>query len=223
MMANAFDNIELASEIDERIQALPDIRTATVRALRREYSKRLSSSSAREVVALALKLLDYAAFTHQFIAYELVHYHRPALRSLGEPELKLLGRGLDSWYSVDTYGLYLAGPAWREGQVPDRVIDEWALSEDRWFRRTALVCTVALNLKARGGTGDTPRTLAVCRQLAADSDDMVVKAMSWALRELSRRDPDTVRDFLDEHDNILAARVKREVANKLETGLKNPK
>jgi 3-methyladenine DNA glycosylase AlkD len=52
---------------------------------------------------------------------------------------------------------------------------------------------------------------------------MVVKAMSWALRELSRRDPDTVRDFLDEHDNILAARVKREVANKLETGLKNPK
>jgi 3-methyladenine DNA glycosylase AlkD len=223
MKTNTFDEAELASEIDRRIQALPDTAAATVRTLRREYSKRVASYAANEVVGLALQLLKYATFTHQFIAYELVHYHRPALQSLGETELRLLGRNLDSWVSVDTYGLYLAGPAWREGQVPDRVIDEWASDDDRWYRRTALVCTVALNLKARGGTGDTPRTLAICRQLADDDDDMVVKALSWALRELSRRDPDAVRNFLAEYDHVLAARVKREVNNKLATGLKNPK
>lgn len=52
---------------------------------------------------------------------------------------------------------------------------------------------------------------------------MVVKAMSWALRELAVRAPDSVAAFVAQHDAQLAARVRREVGNKLETGLKNPK
>jgi 3-methyladenine DNA glycosylase AlkD len=84
------------------------------------------------------------------------------------------------------------------------------------------VSTVALNVRSRGGTGDVPRTLAVCRLLVDDDDDMVVKAMSWALRELVVHDPDAVRAFLRAHGDALAARVKREVTNKLRTGLKNP-
>jgi hypothetical protein len=42
--------------------------------------------------------------------------------------------------------------------------------------------------------------------------DMVVKALSWAVRE-----------FLAENENVLAKRVLREVRNKLTTGLKNPR
>jgi 3-methyladenine DNA glycosylase AlkD len=59
--------------------------------------------------------------------------------------------------------------------------------------------------------------------LVNDRDDMVVKAVSWALRELVVHDPGAVREFLGEHEDELAARVKREVRNKLRTGLKNPK
>jgi hypothetical protein len=80
-----------------------------------------------------------------------------------------------------------------------------------------------LHVRSHGGTGDVARTLAVCRLLAEDPDDMVVKALSWALRELVVHDPEAVRAFLDEHDDVLAARVKREVRNKLRTGLKNPR
>ena len=54
-----------------------------------------------------------------------------------------------------------------------------------------------------------------------DRDDMVVKAVSWALRELAKRDPRAVRDFLARQP--VAARVAREVRNKLTTGLKNPR
>jgi 3-methyladenine DNA glycosylase AlkD len=117
----------------------------------------------------------------------------------------------------------LAGPAWREGQIADRVVHRWAASPDRWWRRTALVCTVALNNKARGGAGDGPRTVDVCQLLVADRDDMVVKALSWALRELAKRDALTARPFVDQHEKDLAARVLREVGNKMRTGLKNPK
>jgi hypothetical protein len=36
-------------------------------------------------------------------------------------------------------------------------------------------------------------------------------------------DPEAVEAFLAEHEDVLAARVKREVRNKLTTGLKNPR
>ena len=52
---------------------------------------------------------------------------------------------------------------------------------------------------------------------------MVVKAMSWALRELIPHDADAVQNFLLYYEDVLAARVKREVNNKLTTGVKNPK
>ncbi|MDH3368103.1 MAG: DNA alkylation repair protein, partial [Gemmatimonadota bacterium] len=59
--------------------------------------------------------------------------------------------------------------------------------------------------------------------MGTPGDDMVVKAMSWALRELIPVDHRAVERFLRKHDDVLAARVKREVRNKLTTGLKNPR
>jgi 3-methyladenine DNA glycosylase AlkD len=136
--------------------------------------------------------------------------------------LEELGQGMDSWWTVDAFARTLSGPAWLAGQISDELILGWAGSPDRWWRRAALVSTVALNMRSQGGKGDTPRTLRVCRPLAADPDDMVVKALSWALRELVPHDPQAVRAFLDENEAALAGRVKREVSNKLRTGLKNP-
>ncbi|HEX8673059.1 MAG TPA: DNA alkylation repair protein [Longimicrobium sp.] len=175
------------------------------------------------MVELAERLLDGGDDVRRFVAYELVSQHRPALRSLGAGELERLGRGMASWIAVDTFGCYLSGPAWREGQVADEVIHGWAASPDRWWRRAALVSTIGLNNRARGGRGDTPRTLALCALLAADRDDMVVKAVSWSLRELCKRDAAAVEAFVDRHRATLAPRVLREVSNKLRTGLKNPR
>ena len=216
---------ELVKEIDARLRALPSLKTENVRAVRREFSKRLANTSSQIVISLSLRLLqlDRPDFEYRFVAYELVCHHKAALRSLGEKELELFGQGIDSWEDVDTFACYLAGPAWREHQVSNELIHRWARSEDRWWRRCSLVCTVALNNKARGGSGDTTRTLEVCRILVKDRDDMVVKAMSWSLRELSRRDPEAIQAFLEQYQSVLAARVTREVQNKLTTGLKNPR
>ncbi len=130
---------------------------------------------------------------------------------------------MDRWEAVDTFAPLLAGPAWREGQIADALIHAWAASPDRWWRRAALVSTIGLNVRARGGRGDTPRTLAVCTLLVADRDDMVVKALSWAMRALVPHDPAAVRAFLADHAATVAPRVRREVRAKLETGLKNPR
>jgi 3-methyladenine DNA glycosylase AlkD len=222
---DSINNVEIAAEeISERVFLLECFTTECIRALRRKFSKRLAKSPPRFVVEVALALLDKRTIEHRFVAYELVCHHRAALASLTEKDLRRFGQGICGWGSVDMFACYLAGPAWRERQVPDKFIHSWARAKrNRWKRRAALVSTVPLNSKARGGGGDAKRTLEVCASLVADRDDMVVKAMSWALRELSKRDPAAVRQFLDEHRNVLAARVTREVRNKLSTGLKNPR
>jgi 3-methyladenine DNA glycosylase AlkD len=222
-MTTSVDAAPLLTEINTRLAALPRATVPQARAVRREFTARLKAAPPREVVALALQLLPGPSFKHRLVAYELVHYHRVALASLTAADLASLGQWLVSWYDVDTFAPYLSGPAWRVGQVPDALIAGWARSPDRWWRRAAVVSTIALNNQARGGQGDTPRTLAVCTLVVADRDDMVVKALSWALRELAKRDPAAVGAFVAQHDPVLAARVKREVANKLRTGLKNPK
>jgi len=212
----------LGEEIARRVRALPARDVARVRTLRREYSLRLRGADAASVLELAKRLVS-GGWELRFIACELVAGHRRAMAAVGEAELEALGDGMDSWGAVDTFACYVAGPAWREGQVPDDVIHGWARSPDRWWRRAALASTVPLNNRARGGRGDAAGTLAVCRLLAGDRDDMVVKAMSWALRELAKRDDVAVQDFLAEEGARLAPRVLRKVSNKLETGLKNPR
>jgi len=213
----------LAQEIAASLHKLRRWRTAEIRAVRRTFSRRLVGADAEAVINLGLRVLDGPGSASRFVAYELVCHHRAALHRLRAADLERFGRGLDSWGAVDTFACYLAGPAWRERQVADSLIYRWARSPDRWWRRTALVCTVPLNNKTRGGAGDTARTLAVCKLLVADRDDMVSKALSWALRELAKRDAAATRAFLDEYEDSLPARVIREVRNKLATGLKNPR
>jgi 3-methyladenine DNA glycosylase AlkD len=210
-------------ELDAALRRLRGAPAARLRALRREYSRQLAGAAAPAVVRLALRLVAAGGTERRFVAYELVHCHRAALASLGERTLARLAGDLEGWGAVDCFACYLAGPAWRERQVGDPVIRRWARSHDRWWRRAALVSTVPLNSRARGGAGDSPRTLALCRMLVGDRDDMVVKAMSWALREVAKRDPAAARRFLAEHRAALAPRVVREVGNKLATGLKNPR
>jgi hypothetical protein len=213
----------LAQEIDERLSSLPHSTTEELRQVRREFSKRLKDAAPHVVIELGMLLLEVPQMEYRFVVYELIHNHPSALFHLNAWQLERLGRGIASWSAVDCYAVYLAGPVWRERRVPNSLIHGWARSADRWWRRAALVSTVPLNSKARGGSGDSYRTLQVCRLLERDRDPMVAKALSWALRELAKRDPRAVREFLSGRGDVLPAIVLREVSNKLRTGLKNPK
>jgi 3-methyladenine DNA glycosylase AlkD len=211
---------ELAQVIFTELESLPEMRTAPMRRVRREYSKRLRSKPAWFVLELARLIIN--SRQHRWIAYEIIHDHDVAFRSLDREKLEELGKGIDSWSSVDSFSRTLSGPAWRDGIIGSDTIHEWAHSPDRWWRRAALVSTVALNVRSLGGEGDIDRTLAICEILMDDHDDMIVKALSWALRELTVHDPEDVRQFLSVNEHVLASRIKREVRNKLKTGLKNP-
>jgi 3-methyladenine DNA glycosylase AlkD len=197
--------------------------TASVRAVRRKYSRALKQENPQRALAVVIDLVRSGVWKDRLVGFELLPSHPAAFRKLNDELVEQLADGLADWGSIDLFGVSISGPAWRQGLVSDARISAWAQSSNRWRRRLALVSTVPLNSKARGGSGDASRTLSLCRQLKSDRDDMVVKAMSWALRELATRDPVVVAGFVRDEGPELSARVRREVTNKLTTGLKTPR
>ena len=206
----------LCREIESRLDELPALDARNVRALRREFSQQISDLPRDVVLSLTVRLTRI----NHILAYELVYFHGPLLSSLRAADVEILGQNMDSWGAVDCFAYYVAGPAWQARQLEDKVVLGWAASPSPWWRRAALVSTVPLNNKSRGGQGEPGRTINVCRLLVTDREKVVVKAMSWALRQLCKCDREAVSRFVKENESTLAALVKREVNNKLLTGRK---
>ncbi len=177
--------------------------------------------SPEKLIDLAKELVSSRILECNMVAFELLWKNKNALKLLRLKDLKFLGQNLDNWVTTDTFSIIISGFAWRENQISDADILIRLNSKNRWWRRAAVVSTVTLNLRSRGGTGDTKRTLMICEKVIEDRDDMIVKALSWALRELSKSDKPAVQQFMKKHETKLAGRVRREVYTKLETGRKN--
>jgi 3-methyladenine DNA glycosylase AlkD len=191
-----------------------------MRKVAREVRPRIKGEPAAAVLQLAHAIIARNTMEGRQVAYELLASHKAAMAALRVKDIERLGKGIDNWASVDGFACGISGPCWRQGQLADADIKRWVKSEDPWWRRAALVSTVPLNIKSRGGSGDVKRTLMICGLAVGDEHVMVHKALSWALRELSRVDRRVVEDFLKQHAAELPSLVKREVTRKLTTGRK---
>jgi hypothetical protein len=100
MTPDRFENV--AAEIRTRLLLLSEKNTKSIRAVRREFSKRLAKVPSDFVIELTLLLLKHGKTVPRFFAYELVQHHREARHSLNSRKLKLLGEGIDSW-TIHTY------------------------------------------------------------------------------------------------------------------------
>ncbi|HKC49624.1 MAG TPA: DUF952 domain-containing protein [Myxococcota bacterium] len=211
----------LGSELAARLSAGEARGLAVLRKLRRSHSRALRRANPKLVLELGGALVASGAPGARVLGSELVLHHPSALSEIRARDVRRLAGELASWSDVDVFACMIAGQAFRDGRISEAEILRWTRSRNRWWRRAALVSTVPLNVKAQGGRGDARRTLRICRALLHDPDDMVVKALSWALRALAERDPGAVRRFLEAHQNQLALRALREVRNKLRTGRKS--
>ena len=202
------------------------------RAARDELAEVMAAEPAEDAIEFAALLWETGHNLLMQAGVVVIYGHPTALKRLRVSDLERIGQYVDSWGDVDTL-CCLTNTLWRTGQLSDATLRRWARSESRWWRRSALVTLImkppkksperkAL-IKVRGGHHEPGRMLPFCEMLLDDRDDMVEKAMSWVLRELAIPHPGIVRQFLVKHEDRLAARVLREVGNKLETGVKNPK
>ena len=106
-------------------------------------------------------------------------------------------------------------------QQPARLdeLDGWIGSEHMWTRRAALVFTLPFTKSRHPNATEAAartRILGWCVTLAPDRDWFIQKAVAWWLRDLSKRDPETVTDWLATHGATLKPFAAREAARHLQ-------
>lgn len=189
----------------------------------KELKNITKSNSIDEKYKIAQMLVETDIFECQQLAHEFIGNDKKNIKYITREYLNTFNKNMDNWVSVDYYGALFIGYAWREHIIETSDVKCFLNSDDFWIRRIAVVATVALNQKARGGKGDVSRTLEICELVVDDHEDMINKALSWALRELAKINTEPVHKFLIKHQNKLHKRVLREVNNKLNFGVKNLK
>lgn len=192
-----------------------------VRRIARSHARALRAEPAR-VLEVACALVAERNHDARLVAYELLGAVPAARDGLRAEALATLADGNDNWAAVDTFCSTLSGPLYAKGSLAPSVLEAWARSRDPWRRRAALA-TVATAFQRAALRASSPvePSVRVCARLVDDRHDHVVKALSWALRNLASRDRTVVERFLTDHGPRLAARVRREVTTKLATGKKS--
>lgn len=123
----------------------------------------------------------------------------------------------DSWAIADAVA---QGAQKRLVQDPSRLdlLEEWIASEHFWTRRAAFVFTLPF-VKSRhpSATERAARTrvLGWAETLAEDPEWFIQKAIAWWLRDLSKRDQDAARGWLEAHGSRLKPFAAKEAARYL--------
>lgn len=125
----------------------------------------------------------------------------------------------DSWAIADAVA---QGGQKRLIQDPTRLdeIEGWTRSNHLWTKRAALVFTLPFCKSRHPNAVETAaraRILGWCADYADDPAWFIQKAVAWWLRDLSKRDPETVQDWLNAHGAKLKAFACKEASKYLPT------
>jgi len=124
---------------------------------------------------------------------------------------------LDSWAIADA--LALAGQR-RLVADPARLdsVETWTTSPHLWTRRAALTFTLPWTKQRHPKPAEQAaraRILGWAAAYTADPNRFIQKAVAWWLRDLSKRDPGTVRAFLATHGPAMKPFARREAVRHL--------
>jgi len=95
---------------------------------------------------------------------------------------------VNNWDLVDSSAPYLLDQA-----SPD-LLRKLAKSKSLWDRRIAIIATFA-----RISKHEFALTLQIAEMLLKDKEDLIHKAVGWALREVGKKDQETLLKFLNTH------------------------
>ena len=139
--------------------------------------------------------------------YMALTYIEKSLKKLQKGDLALMERLVleKSWWdTVDAIAAKAVGKiAEKFPEIIEETIDDWAEHDNMWLRRTAIL----FQLKYKEIT-DEERLYRYIRSNSDSKEFFIQKAIGWALREYSKTNPSSVKQFINE--NSLAPLSVRE-------------
>lgn len=167
--------------------------TDEIRKLAKRFSRVIANDAGIDYLfAICDDLFHGKVLEEKVLAVFMLQYH---LEELTDKHFRGLVRWLDrvsTWADHDALVSYLLGPMLVEKRERAALTAKWAKSRDRWHRRAAAVSLIRGVRQKRFVREAKTVTL----MLLSDKDEMVLKGVSWLLREQAKYDVENAMPLL---------------------------
>ncbi|HWM93271.1 MAG TPA: DNA alkylation repair protein [Thermoanaerobaculia bacterium] len=159
----------------------------------------------------------WATRVHELRAFgvELLQHRQSWLEPADLDLLERLLRASRTWAFVDSIAIQIVGPLLERHPDLTKRLDLWIRDDDFWIRRSALL---ALLLPLRRADGDWDRFTRYADRLLAEKEFFIRKAIGWVLREVSKKRPERVVEYVAARPGRLSGLTLREAIKHLPEG-----
>jgi 3-methyladenine DNA glycosylase AlkD len=190
---------------------------AGVRGAAAALVKAHPSLTREEVRALADAAYASDFFDVRSVAIAVMEKRVKLLQREDLPWIVGLVRKSACWAHVDWLATQVVEPLLQRTSPGLPEVEAWAADEDFWVRRTALLS----QLRAlRSGGGDFALFARIAAPMLPEKEFFIRKAIGWVLREVSKKRPELVFQFLRAHPGKLSGLTFREASKHLPEEMK---
>jgi 3-methyladenine DNA glycosylase AlkD len=188
-----------------------------IRVLVADWCKARRSMARDQVTDLVRALWDRPLYECRQAAVLLLERTTRLLDPSDMALIERLLRTSRTWALVDSLAVNVAGDLAARFDELGPVLDRWAADEDFWLRRSALL---ALLRPLRAGRGDFDRFARYAEAMLGEREFFIRKAIGWVLREVAKRRPALVADWLGPRVHLASGVTVREAVKPLPTQMR---
>ena len=229
--ARGFDGASLADELQARLAAEATAKRAAqekaylksslehlgatvpdTRKILAAFAKEHRPSTHDELWSLVDALWSKPVYERRSAAMMLLGRLPRLLDAADLPRLERLLREAKTWALVDEIAVHTVGGLVAAHPSLASELDRWSSDDDFWIRRSALL---ALLRPLREGGGDWPRFTRYADAMLEETEFFIRKAIGWILRDVSKKRPALVVEWVAPRAKRLSGVTWREVVRRL--------
>jgi 3-methyladenine DNA glycosylase AlkD len=193
------------------------------------YREELSSLKKEEILKLVIFFWNKPSHEERSLALSILNLHKDKLTIKDMPLIEKLMRESNGWAFLDSLIIPIMPTMFEnDSQKSYNYLKKWIKDDDFWVRRSALLAQVLPFRANKGGDKNLFFELAISQfdeswieknytdpQMRKRARFFIRKAIGWAIREISQKDPKTAFDFLKKHKGEMSGLSFREGSRKL--------
>ena len=168
----------------------------------------------QDLIELVKELWSRPNFERRMTAVILLDSCPAVLSTRDIPVIEQFIRASKTWALVDGLAVNVAGELVLRHPAVLQKLDRWAADSDFWIRRSLLLAHLKLLREGEGFPS-------VCRHadsMLAEKEFFIRKAIGWVLREVAKRNPKEVFDWLAPRTHVSSGVTVREATKYLNAG-----
>lgn len=183
-----------------------------IRSLAKEFRHKYPKLSIEDTCIIMDDLCNDKCREELLLGIFLISGYKKSILNIPWSKINSWLNVLDNWETCDQLSSNIASIIIANNIALTDKLLPLAQSPNLWKRRFA--ATTAANIN-HGGKQFPDQTLAICKLLLKDNEIMVTKAVGWAIREISKKSPDLVFDFLKTNKKYISGKLLKESSEKL--------